>query len=679
MNSQGASSEGNNHSEKLRYLFDLEFACQREAERRFRMIGNELAKSEYNDQELRDRARAIDIPPGVLAAWLRACKEQGLSGLLPEWDELDKKKQRKALERYEQLGEFADAETIDKEQIAELAERHGWTFKRAKRWLRRYRVGGLWGLAPGNNPQKRPRTKAARRSLILLSEYQLQKMYNHRAALGDLADKLTVSEDEVKERAKVTGKHPNTIWTYLRRYREDGLIGLAPRRRSDRGGHRDISERMVKIVEGIYLSNPKKSIRAVREDAARIARELGEPEPTTWQVRSICENISELVKVLADGDEDNFRNLYRFTHRMRFDGVIYQIDHTKIDVLLRDIRKKRERTKSETIRPWLTLVMDAQSRLVMAAQFGYDRPDRFTVAAAIRDAILISERKPYGGIPEEIWVDRGKELVSHHIRQLLDGLNITFPEHPPHQPQLRGRVERFFGTLNTRLWCTLPGYVGSNTTERPPNVKAKLTLSELVGKFWTFIKKYHAEEHSGTGESRLEYWEQNCFAMPANPRFLDILLKEQDQRQVRKSGIYYKNRIYWHPDLGPLVGERIVLRAGPSYHAPDEIEVFHDEAWICTAIATDSILGETVSQEEIAAAQSQQRQVAREKINQAIAAKEAAEREIEAGGVEDSDSSQELPDQVEEKPKKTLPPEPKPRKPDLLDLVDGQDGSEETP
>jgi hypothetical protein len=66
----------------------------------------------------------------------------------------------------------------------------------------------------------------------------------------------------------------------------------------------------------------------------------------------------------------------------------------------------------------LTLVIDSASRLIMAGRFSYDPPDRFMVATAIRDAMLTDDHKPFGGVPDEIWVDNRKDLIAQHVRQL---------------------------------------------------------------------------------------------------------------------------------------------------------------------------------------------------------------------------------------------------------------------
>jgi putative transposase len=309
----------------------------------------------------------------------------------------------------------------------------------------------------------------------------------------------------------------------------------------------------------------------------------------------------------------------------------------------------------------------------MAALFGYDHPDRFTVAGAIRDSLLVSDIKPFGGIPDELWVDHGKELLSAHVYQLASEMGIMLQPCAPHQPQLKGIVERFFGTLNTRLWSTLPGYVASNTVERNPKAKAGLTLKELVDKFWAFIARYHAEVHSETGQTPLDYWNERCFAEPADLRTLDILLMEPERRRVINVGIKYNNRVYWHSELAGVVGEDVIVRVAPSYAPPDEIEVFHDGQWLCTAFATDSETGKAVTRRQIAAAQHAQRERIKNRIGQAREALKKADREIEEKAKEPLPDKPQGSPQAKDKPKSKKPKGRRGRKADFLDSLAGLD------
>ncbi len=284
-------------------------------------------------------------------------------------------------------------------------------------------------------------------------------------------------------------------------------------------------------------------------------------------------------------------------------------------MLVKDLRSVTYRAKSGEIRPWLTLCIDSRSRLVMAAIFGYDHPDRYTVATAIRDAVLTSSTKLYGGIPHEIWVDNGHELLAHHVHQLTQELQITLHPCKPHRPQEKGIVERFFGTLNTRLWAEQPGYVASNTVARDPNAKATLTLDALEQRFWAFVQRYHQEMHSETEETPLDYWAKHCYAEPAAPAAISICCsRSRSKRVVLKEGIYYRNRTYWHAVFPNWWASTSKIRVAPIYRSPDDIEVFLDHWWICTAKATDA---QVITQRDMGMAKREQKEHLRRGIKKA--------------------------------------------------------------
>jgi len=75
------------------------------------------------------------------------------------------------------------------------------------------------------------------------------------------------------------------------------------------------------------------------------------------------------------------------------------------------------------------------------------------------------------------------------------------------------------------------------------------------------------------------------------------------------------------------VGKHVEVRAEPIYRAPDEIEVFLDHQWMCTARATDA---QTITQKDMGTAKREQKEHLRRDIKKAREAAEAADREIAA-------------------------------------------------
>ncbi len=423
------------------------------------------------------------------------------------------------------------------------------------------------------------------------------------------------------------------------------MQGLAHRERSD-ARHSTLSDRMEGIITYVRLTNKDATYRFIREKAGERARKIGESEPSDWQIRYVLDRIPKAVLALADGRENKFRNGSRITFLLTYDGseIVIQVDWTLVDVLVKDLRQPGVRSPSGETRLYLLRAKECSSRGSPAARFLYDRPNKFDVAALIRDVLIRSERNPFGGKFNRLDVDNGPELISDMVQFICAELHIDMPRDSPRHPEGRARAERDFGMLNTRLWSTLLGYVNSNTTARNPSAKAVLTPMELEDKYWEFMAIYHNEPQEELGgKTPIEFYHEHCFAEPVDPRLLDTLLLEPVDRVVRKEGIQLDNRIYWHENLGDIVNQPVLVRAAPAYKAPDEIEVFYDGTWFCTAVAIDSPKGRAIPREQIAAAQHTQRRRIKGRIAHARASLVAIDREIEFGEVAHAENVEEGP------------------------------------
>lgn len=648
------------------HLFDPQSAREREVLRREQLLGEKLLSEDYQYDLLRGQARKVGIPSQCLWTWLHAYREHGREGLVPTtWKPLDDDSRAVVRKRLALLGELADTVEVTRDQILSIAPDRKLSDRTKMRLFLRYRIGGLWGLAPHFNPEKAlspARKTPPKRAAGTLDEAAFAVIDHRYQLLGDTLIRQVrmqgkASRKAVKARALEMGCSEKTLWNYLADYREYGLQGLAPRERSDKGNSHIIGSRMRSVITGLLLPRRRRlSINKVHAEACRRARALGEPEPSKWQIRAISACIPRPDKLLAEGREKEFKSRFGITYGMAYldildPQVIFEIDHTQIDVLAKDIRPEKIRAKSGEIRPWLTLCLERRSRLIMAAIFGYDRPDQYTVAAAIREAILVTDGKPYGGVPDIILVDNGKELLSHHIQHITQGLHIILRPCIRHQPQQKGRVERMFGTLNTRVWCDLSGYVDSNVQKRNPHATAELTIAQLEEKLRAYIAAYNNEVHSQLkGRTPLEYWQEHCFAEQKDERELDPLLMKSKTRQVIKPGIKYLNRLYWHRALGDLVGKSVLVRSAPNYTPPDDIEVFHRDIWICTAFAIDSEVGKALIAKDVRDAQREQRELAWKRIHEARDAVEQVDAEIAALQLDSKGNSLPPPSQPRDAP-----------------------------
>jgi len=67
-------------------------------------------------------------------------------------------------------------------------------------------------------------------------------------------------------------------WVAL--YHQFGLTALVRRRRVDRGGHRSVSGKIGKAIEGLALQKPPLPIAALYRQVRRFAEDLGEELPS---------------------------------------------------------------------------------------------------------------------------------------------------------------------------------------------------------------------------------------------------------------------------------------------------------------------------------------------------------------------------------------------------------------
>jgi len=628
-------------------IFDLEYAQKHEVERLLKLLGP-CAKDDCTDRQLRDRSAETFVACHYLAAWRHNYHLHGVDGLRPsDWTSLDKQTQCIVRSRFRQLGALADKELITSDDIHKLAKRRGWSYSTAERWIRRYRAGGLWALAPHADPEKLRKRGNKKHPPPDLGSFEpeeldkaLDEVMKYWPLIEPFVHQLHSSNKDIEKHAKKHGVSPRTVRRLLSLYKTYGPSGLVHKTRSDKGSFHNLSDRMQLLIKGIRYSKYDMTLSEVHEKACEKARLLGEPEPSMWQVREVLRTIDEQVLTVADGRLGVYRNKFRTTYRFRFDGtiIIYQSDWTIVPVLIKDLRHEGIKRKGGETRPYMTTCVEASSGIPVAAIFTYDVPNRFTIGTVIHDALLITPKKPYGGIPDEIWVDQGKQMISKHVQRIASDLHIILHPCIPHDredrgnPQENGKVERLNRTLQTELWAKMDGYVSSNTVERNPNAQAKLTIYDIVDKFWEFINnKYLQEKHGDEKMTPKEYWAEHCHTWPPDDeRELDILLREAEWKTLHKEGIKHDSRVYWSDDFGSAIPikSRVLIRSHPRYTRPDEILVFYEGQRI-KAVARDSEEGRAVTGEEVVIAQRRQKAAIRREIEEGRAEVRATDSEIE--------------------------------------------------
>jgi putative transposase len=175
-------------------------------------------------------------------------------------------------------------------------------------------------------------------------------------------------------------------------------------------------------------------------------------------------------------------------------------------------------------------------------------------------------------------------------------------------PRGRGKVERFFRSVNELFLQDLPGYA----PEGYKGAEARLTLAAFEQRFRTWLlEEYHTRVHSETKYPPAERWEAGGL-LPRLPHSLErldlLLLTVAKTRRVQQDGIRFQGYRYIEPTLAGYVKEEVLIRYDPADLA--EIRVYHQDSYVCRAICQE-LAGQTISLKEIEKARVERRKQVR--------------------------------------------------------------------
>ena len=427
--------------------------------------------------------------------------------------------------------------------------------------------------------------KSLEKTSAELSERQREQALERFAKIRPCVEE-GVSQAEV---ARAHGVSSSTVQRWIKRYREQGLAGLAREGRADRGHSRGLSKEEIELIEGLYLRRPRPQLTSVYRKVCRVAREQGWKEPSYDQVYRIVRRLSPALETLAHEGAKAYRE--QFEVLVRFEASraneLWQVDHCRLHIWLVNERGR-------ACKPYLTIVLDDYSRCITGYRLSWGGLSAAQTALALRGAIWSKgdERWPICGIPESLYSDHGSDFTSNHVQALAVDLKIELLYSQQGRPRGRGKIERFFRTVEQELLVDLPGYAPKvdwrlqAESDRQSRPGACLTLEEFDAIFRTWLlERYHTQVQEGIGEAPMRRWEAGGVVpvMPPSLEHLDVLLLTfSTRRRVQQDGIAFQGQRYFDVALAEYVGEDVVVRYDPSNR--EEIAVYVPELPLANAL-----------------------------------------------------------------------------------------------
>lgn len=446
-----------------------------------------------------------------------------------------------------------------------------------KVWLNGTWVIDIESLGPGadlvwhTTPCTLDDLPPAKKAIALPRAKVLQAVKSHFDAQGTAVQcnpslLTSIVQKRAAEFGLKTEPHWSTIWRWWRQLAPTGCLTKlvnAPHtgRRIDPTQFSIFQE----VVDTLYLSDQKQSGKDVVEEVDRRYRSLNRgrqveehlrgPSPATIY-RWLGKLNYSVVSSARNGKEFNRRERRQVTKAFKVKRILerYEIDHTPVDVLL-----VCDETWMVLGRPWLTLVMDKRSRMIAGFYIGFHAPSATSVLYALRQAILPKDDLlarypntknswPARGCPLTLALDNGMDLHADAVESFCLESQIELHFMGVAQPELKGSIERLFGTLSRDLFHKLPGTVFNSPDARgdyPSEERAALTLevfTEILVRW--IVDVYHQTPHRGLdGYKPQIVWAKQesaaVFDLPAYPRQLDLMVGHAATRSIFNYGTDY--------------------------------------------------------------------------------------------------------------------------------------------
>lgn len=383
-----------------------------------------------------------------------------------------------------------------------------------------------------------------------------------------------------------------TLSHYRRAYREAeralgcGFVGLLPKisRRGNRKRRVDgaVLEKIEQLMENRYAEPGRERLHSIYGEFALDCRNSGlaKPSEKTFK-REVRRLRTHQLEVRRMGDKAAY-SMEEFHWELEIGTPrhgerpfeIAHVDHTEMDVTL-----VHPLTGVNLGRPWLTLLIDAFTRMVLAYVISFSRPNHITCMMIIRECV-----RRHGRVPRTLVVDGGSEFRSTYFECLLATLEVTKKTRPPSKGHFGSVIERMFGVSNDQFIHNLAGNTQATRNPRSlspthdPERHAVWTLRMLAERFNGWLEEYyHQRTHMSLGTSPAQFMKSmtafhgershkwipyteafQIACLPASPGAGKVTVN-----QVR--GVKTQNNRYWHPGFRDpaLTGKELQARVDP--------------------------------------------------------------------------------------------------------------------
>jgi putative transposase len=244
------------------------------------------------------------------------------------------------------------------------------------------------------------------------------------------------------------------------------------------------------------------------------------------------------------------------------------LDHTQIDMNI-VVLDASGSVIERVVRPYLIIVIDVHTRMILAARLSLEPPSLHTLHAGLKEALF---PKAFDGFKEGGAYDWARDNYGLFFRMIVDnglenigrsmqmsawavGLRVSFA--PVRTGEYKAIAERLFKMLNTKLWHLALGGVKTKPGEprrSDPRDDAEFTLAEAQRILWRFVVEcYHVSEHDALDLQPALAWKE-AYKIWKRPLVSDLRRIEKvfgryATRELTTSGIRFGNQSFHDADV----------------------------------------------------------------------------------------------------------------------------------
>mgnify|MGYP000011448658 FL=1 len=338
-----------------------------------------------------------------------------------------------------------------------------------------------------------------------------------------------------------------TLERWSAAYREAGFDGLKPKVRDDAQRGRVITPEILEQAIAARREVPERSVQQIIDTLEKAGVvPAGLLRRSTLSQHLVRAGYSRKA-MLSRKSQATFRR-FEAAHR----NDCWQGDVCHLLALPHPDRPDKTR------KVYLIAFIDDYSRIVYGQMYWEEKLPR--LEDCLKRTILRY------GLPRRIYVDNGAIYSARHLSRICGRLAIRLTHSRPYRPQGRGKIERFFLTVQRSFLPEAQQLIAAGQLT---------TLEQLNELFWAWLEvAYHKRVHGVTRQTPHERFE--CDTEPLrriDPTALREVFLWEEERMVDQTGCFSLHRNHYEVDSA-LARRKITLRYDP--YDLSQIQVWHE-------------------------------------------------------------------------------------------------------